>query len=153
MSKHGLTRRQVLELGVGYGAAAAFPEAAMAAAKHAAKRPHVHLRGTTLERTILTGRVINAGGYCHLRYGPGEPHVVRHDLGVRGSERRAARGRALASLAQFTDVHVQDSQSPARVEFLDRLSDGANANDVWTTSGAALDLFGASYHPPEMLTA
>lgn len=74
-------------------------------------------------------------------------------LGSLAREGRASRRRALLALAQFTDIHIQDSQSPARVEFLDRLSDGANGNDAWTSAGQGLDLFGASYRPQELLTA
>jgi metallophosphoesterase (TIGR03767 family) len=129
------------------------PDAALArtARAHAATAPHPE--GTTLDRTILTGRAINAGGYRHLVAGRGEPYLVRDDLGINAGKARASKRVALLALAQFTDMHVLDAQSPARVEFLDRLSDGANGNDVWTAAGASLDLFGASYRPQEMLTA
>jgi metallophosphoesterase (TIGR03767 family) len=150
MSKYRLTRRQVLELGVASGVAAVVPDSALA---RLAETPHPHPHGTTLEHTIITGPVINAGGYRRLVHGRGEPHLVRDDLAVGARRGRAARRRSMLALAQFTDIHIQDSQSPARVEFLDRLSDGANGNDVWTAAGASVDLFGASYRPQEMLTA
>ncbi len=134
------------------GAALALPDAALARLL-VSSEPHVHAAGTTLEHTIVTGRVINAGGYRHLVHGKGEPHIVRHDLGITARRGRRSRRHPLVALAQFTDIHIQDSQSPARVEFLDRLSDGANGNDVWTAAGASVDLFGASYRPQEMLTA
>ena len=152
MSRNDLTRRQLLELGAAAGAAAALPETALARLLRSSE-PHAHPQGTTLERTIVTGAVINSGGYRHLVHGKGEPNVIRHDLGTSARRGRARRRRPLMALTQFTDIHVQDSQSPARVEFLDRLSDGANANDVWTAAGASVDLFGASYRPQEMLTA
>ncbi len=101
-------------------------------------KPPAHPLGTTFERTIVTGTPINAGGYRRLVAGRGEPHLVRHDLGIGARKGRASRRRPLLALAQFTDIHIQDSQSPARVEFLDRLSDGANGNDVWTSTAARL---------------
>jgi metallophosphoesterase (TIGR03767 family) len=150
MSEDRLTRRQLLELGMAVGVTAAVPERALAKLPAG---PSSHPLGTTLERTIVTGKPVNAGGYRHLVAGNGEPHLVRHDLGVGARRGRGKRRRALVALAQFTDIHIQDSQAPARVEFLDRLSNGAGGNDVWTKKGAALDLFGASYRPQEMLTA
>ena len=146
-----LTRREALELGAAVGVAALFEDGVDARVSLAAPRPHP--RGTTLEHTILRGAQLNAGGYRKLKLGPGEPHLVRDDLGTAARRGRAARRTALLAVAQFTDIHIQDSQSPARVEFLDRLSDGANGNDAWTSAGQSLDLFGASYRPQEMLTA
>jgi metallophosphoesterase (TIGR03767 family) len=150
MSEDRLTRRRLLQIGVAAGVAATMPESALATLSTTAAG---HPLGTTLERTIVPGMAINAGGYRHLVAAKGEPHLVRHDLGVRPRPGRAKRRESVMALAQFTDIHIQDSQSPARVEFLDRLSDGAGGNDVWTSKGAALDLFGASYRPQEMLTA
>jgi metallophosphoesterase (TIGR03767 family) len=96
---------------------------------------------------------VNAGGYRHLVYGRGEPHHVRDDIGIKPGKGRAHRRTPLLALAQFTDMHILDAQSPARVEFLDRLSNGSNGNDVWSTRGASLGLFEGSYRPQEMLTA
>jgi metallophosphoesterase (TIGR03767 family) len=150
MSADHLTRRQLLELGIAAGITAAVPGSALAKTSGASVG---HAIGTTLERTIVPGKPINAGGYRHLVAGPGEPYIVRHDLGAGARPGRAKTRQSIMALAQFTDIHIQDSQSPARVEFLDRLSNGASGNDVWTSKGAALDLFGASYRPQEMLTA
>ncbi len=50
-----------------------------------------------------------------LERGPGEPFVERTELA-----RRSRPVRQLALFAQFTDAHVRDEESPARVPFLDR---------------------------------
>jgi len=87
--------------------------------------------GSTLVRA-LTDR----DGDGLLASGPGLPLIDRTDLG--GAARRQGRGaRPLATLAQLTDVHVRDAQSPARVAFLDRLG----------------PRFGSAFRPHEMLTA
>ena len=155
MSNEGLTRRRVLQLGLASGAVAALPDDALArlVRERVGHDPRAHPQSTTLERTIVTGRPVNAGGYRRLVSGPGEPHLVRRDLGIGARKGRASRRRPLLALAQFTDIHIQDSQSPARVEFLDRLSDGSAGNDVWTSKAGSLGLFGACYRPQEMLTA
>jgi metallophosphoesterase (TIGR03767 family) len=86
---------------------------------------------------------VNVQGYRRAGPGPGEPYAVREDLGVRAQAGRAARRTALSSVVQFTDTHIVDAQSPARVEYLDRYNDGV---------GAPL-IFSAAYRPHEMLTA
>jgi metallophosphoesterase (TIGR03767 family) len=96
---------------------------------------------TTLVSTVARGKV-GAGGYVQLVAGPGEPHVVREDLGTRARPGRATRRRSLLAFAQLTDIHLVDAQSPARVEFLDRYNDGP---------GSSL-IFSAAYRPHEMLT-
>ena len=98
--------------------------------------------GTTLEATLVRG-VPGPGGYVPVVHGPGEPHVVRTDLGVPAGRAREARRRAVLAFAQLTDVHVIDVQSPMRVEYLDRYDDA----EIRT------DLFGSAYRPQEMLTA
>jgi metallophosphoesterase (TIGR03767 family) len=142
----------MLELVLASGGALAVPSEVLA---RLAPSPHLrpHPLGTTLERTILRGHPINTGGYRHLRYGPGEPHVVRHDIGILPRGGRARRRTPLLAIAQFTDTHVLDAQSPARVEFLDRLSNGVDGNSVWNASGGSVGLFESSYRPQEMLTA
>jgi metallophosphoesterase (TIGR03767 family) len=69
----------------------------------------------------LRGDEPNAGGYRRLSYGAGEPHVL-----CGGRPHGAAGptgGEVLLSVAHLSDLHVCDSQSPARVEFLDRFAD------------------------------
>jgi metallophosphoesterase (TIGR03767 family) len=100
-------------------------------------------KGTTLEQTIVRGARLNPQGYVPLRAGPPEPFVVREDLGAKAQRGRAGRRYGIACLVQFTDTHIVDAQSPARVEYMDRYNDGV---------GAPL-LFSAAYRPHEMLTA
>ncbi len=118
------------------GAVTAFPRRAQAATGPAAPA------GTTLEGVVARGPARNAQGYVRLVSGAGEPHVVRDDLGVRAQGARPGRRRALLAFAQLTDVHVVDTQSPARVEFVDRYNDGP---------GSAL-VFAAAYRPQEPMT-
>ena len=77
---------------------------------------------------------------------PGEPHVVRTDLGVDALRGRAGRRRALVAFAHLTDVHVVDTESPMRVEWLDRYDDADRAGDP--TPG----LLASAYRPQEVLS-
>jgi metallophosphoesterase (TIGR03767 family) len=71
--------------------------------------------GTTVSRTI-----VGVGGtYQKLRYGPGEPFLLRQDLGVNAQAGRQLRRSSLVYFAQLSDTHITDAQSPARVEYLD----------------------------------
>jgi metallophosphoesterase (TIGR03767 family) len=82
--------------------------------------------GTTLESTLL----LPAGtGYRHLTVGPGWPTKVR-TLGAAAQAGREGRRVALASIVHLTDIHIVDTQSPARVEFLDRYADPPSPNTL-----------------------
>src|SRR4051794_38103609 len=96
---------------------------------------------TTADRTLVRGTPINAGGYVRVVEAPGEPHVVRTDIGGVPAADRASRRRPLLSFGHLTDLHVVDAQSPARVEFLDRYNDTAPSGP-----------FAAAYRPHEMLS-
>ncbi len=133
------TRRTVL--GAAALAGLALPLREALAAPATGQAPAVE--GTTLDSTVVPGPAVNAQGYRRLVSGPGEPHQVREDLGVRARAGRRARRTGLLAFAHLTDVHVVDVQSPARVEYLDRYDDGP---------GSALP-FGAAYRPQELLTA
>ncbi len=96
--------------------------------------------GTTLARLLLRGPADAAGFRRHV-VGPGEPYTLRTDLGgVPGPDRTTTR-RTLSAFVQLTDIHLQDTQSPARFEFLDRVSD----TDPTVP-------FQAAYRPHEMLS-
>jgi metallophosphoesterase (TIGR03767 family) len=70
--------------------------------------------GTTLEHAATAAK---SSGYRRLVEGPGYPLVVREDLAAARTGRDDTR-TALASIVQFTDLHVIDAQSPMRLEFL-----------------------------------
>ncbi|MFA5788054.1 MAG: metallophosphoesterase, partial [Actinomycetota bacterium] len=85
---------------------------------------------TTLARTI---RSMGAGPYFRLAYGEGEPYEVREDL-ARGDAKRTTRRRSVVFFAHLTDIHLIDSESPLRGEFLDQTSDPpspAPFNSAW----------------------
>lgn len=73
--------------------------------------------GTTLEATVVR---LGTAGYRTLGNGPGWPTVVRTEL-ADAKNGREDRRIAMAALVHLTDVHLVDTQSPARVEFLDRV--------------------------------
>ena len=73
---------------------------------------------TTIETTVGLGRP-GGLGYRRLVRCPGEAPLVRRDLG--GS--LPGRVVPLVCFLQLSDLHVADTQSPARAEFLDRLGD------------------------------
>jgi metallophosphoesterase (TIGR03767 family) len=104
---------------------------------------------TTLGRTIVRGAVLNEGSsgfkYYRLAEGPGEPYVKRNELGKRPgrADRDLGKGRrALLSFVHFTDIHIVDAESPARVEFLDRYDDKQCSSAPFTSA----------YRPQEALT-
>jgi metallophosphoesterase (TIGR03767 family) len=98
---------------------------------------------TTLTRTYTRGTA-GAGGYRPIVEAPGEPHLVRTDLGGTPAANRARRRKALIAFAQLSDVHVVDAQSPMRVEWTDRFDDESSV----PTTG----LFTSAYRPQEMLS-
>ena len=72
--------------------------------------------GSTTTDSTLRRTYIDHNGSGVLVRGPGEPLVDRTALA-----RRSRATRTLAVFAQLTDAHVVDEESPARVEWLDRL--------------------------------
>ncbi len=101
--------------------------------------------GTTLDGCFRRGPE-GPGGYTSIVWSAGEDHTVRDELGATAGPHRAAQRTAVLSFAHLTDVHIIDAQSPARVEYIDRLED---------SYGGAPNLGGllsSSYRPQEMLT-
>jgi metallophosphoesterase (TIGR03767 family) len=128
----GTTRRAFL-----IGAASLAGLALLGAARAIPTTPAI--LAATLRRTLVLGAP-DARGFRRHIVGAGEPWTVRTDLAPAG-DGRADRRRPFAVFAQLTDMHIQDTQSPARFEFLDDPS-------LFAT-GSPLP---ASYRPQEMLT-
>lgn len=101
--------------------------------------------GTTLDRTLVRG-LPGAGGYQQIVAGPGEPHLVRQDIGGTASLGRFWRRRPLMAFSQFSDIHMLDAESPARVEFLDRYGDPGQPE------AAEVSNLDGSYRPQEIFT-
>lgn len=128
-----LSRRNLFRAGAATAALAAVSRIAsprLAAAAVAAR--------TTLTAAFGPGPA-NALGYRTIVSLPGEARVVRTDLGVAAVDGREGRRQPLQSFVQLSDIHIVDTQSPGRVEWLDRIE----------TTG----LFGSSYRPQEILSA
>src|SRR5215217_8417815 len=68
---------------------------------------------STVDTTIA-----DRDGDNRLEPAPGDAYEQRRELGSRIAERP---GTALWTFGQLTDIHVVDEESPARVEFLDKL--------------------------------
>jgi metallophosphoesterase (TIGR03767 family) len=86
-----------------------------AACADAAIAPPAFARPTTVSQTIQ-----DRDGDNRLESAPGEDYMVRDDLAP-ASPARARTRRSLFFFGQMTDKHVVDEESPARVEFLDRI--------------------------------
>ena len=68
-------------------------------------------------RTTLSQTIVDKDGDNRLDPGPGEPHLLRQELGVKTG---LAKPAPLAFFGQLTDTHVIDEESPLRVEFTDK---------------------------------
>jgi metallophosphoesterase (TIGR03767 family) len=89
------------------------------AAAHPGHGPTDTAGHTTREQTIVGDDP--SQGFSTLRFGPGEPYVVRNELAAPATpgERRRARRISLAYFGQITDWQLADEQSPAREERTD----------------------------------
>jgi hypothetical protein len=77
--------------------------------------------GSTLRRTL-----VDPDGDGLLQRGSGLPLTDRTDLAP-----RATPDHVLAAVAQVSDLHVRDAQSPGRVAFLDRLGPSLGSAFRW----------------------
>ena len=110
MRPRGLSRRAFLK-----GTAALAAAGLVGVPERAWRQAWATTGSTTVSRTIVgTG-----GTYQRLAWGPGEPYLLREDLGVVGQPGRELRRVSLLHFAQLSDTHVLDAQSPARFEYLD----------------------------------
>ncbi len=145
----GLSRRQALGIGAAAaGAIAAGSVLGTGSAEAVQVQPHLPQfpaapGGTTLAQTLLHGTP-DPAGYRRVVVGPGEASLVRDDL-LGGAVRGRGRRHAVAAFGQLTDMHIVDAQSPARVEFLDRLDDPDSPL-------AGVAPFQSAYRAQEMLT-
>jgi metallophosphoesterase (TIGR03767 family) len=134
--RSGPTRRTVI-----FGAAAIAGLGLLGAARVTPIAPtEPAVLAATLRRTLVLGPPDGRGFRRHT-VAAGEAWTVRTEL-ASASDTRAARRRPFAAFAQFTDMHIQDTQSPARFEFFD--------DPALFRSGSGLP---ASYRPQELLTA
>lgn len=77
---------------------------------------------TTLRETIRQAAA-STRGYHTLRSAPGEPFLVRTDLLRAAPDPARARARrSVAYLGHTSDIHVQDTQTPARLEPVNALT-------------------------------
>ncbi|SDN07434.1 TIGR03767 family metallophosphoesterase [Actinacidiphila guanduensis] len=111
-------------------ATAAERDRAVAASAARAVQP----AGTTLEQAA---QATGTGAYKRLAAGPGWPLVVRSELAPAGAGRDDRR-TGLASFVQFTDLHLADTESPVRFEYLAKYIDSAHRpHEALTVRGAA----------------
>ncbi|AEW99228.1 TIGR03767 family metallophosphoesterase [Streptantibioticus cattleyicolor] len=113
----------------GGGPASALDRALAATAARA-----VRIEGTTLEQAATA---TGTRGYRRLAAGPGWPLVVRDDLAA-PKPGRDDRRTGLAGFVQFTDLHLVDTESPVRFEYLARFVDSAyRPHESLTVRGAS----------------
>ena len=112
-----LTRRSVVTAGAaGIGLLLCTPTAnALDRALRLTGTRSVSTSGTTLDQAAAA--LSSAGAYTRLTAGPGWPLVVRNDLAAPKSGRDDRR-TALSAFVQFTDLHITDTESPVRFEYV-----------------------------------
>ena len=140
VSRRSFLKASALTGGLAASGLVAFP------ARRAAAAPLWDPSGTTLERTLVRG-LPGAGGYQLIVPGPGEPYLIRQDIGGVASPGRFFRRRPLIAFSQFSDIHMLDAESPARVEFLDRYADPGQP-----AAAELVPSIGSFYRPQEILT-
>jgi metallophosphoesterase (TIGR03767 family) len=140
VSRRSFLKTSALTGGFAVSGLVAFP------ARRAAAAPLWDPSGTTLDRTLVRG-LPGAGGYQLIVPGPGEPYLIRQDIGGVASPGRFFRRRPLMAFSQFSDIHMLDAESPARVEFLDRYADPGQPD-----AAELVPSIGSFYRPQEILT-
>ncbi|QRP46828.1 hypothetical protein I6J71_01865 [Amycolatopsis sp. FDAARGOS 1241] len=90
----------------------------------ALKRTAARTVGTTLEQ-VATAVTPGTATYSRLTGGPGRPLVVLADL-AEPKDGRDDRRQALGAFGQFTDLHLTDTESPARFEYPHRYVSSAH---------------------------
>ncbi|HVM15376.1 MAG TPA: TIGR03767 family metallophosphoesterase [Egibacteraceae bacterium] len=129
-----MSRRRFLGLVGAVAAATGLPDGAVAETlmgRGDTARAAANL--TTLAQTLRPGGARNDRGYRPVVAAGGEPHLVRDEI-TPPREGRGGRRRSVLALVHLTDQHVIDTQSPSRVEFLDRLSEDACDRTPFTSA-------------------
>lgn len=139
-----MSRRKLIQSGVVLGGAAVLTDLSLSPSAWATSGP-LAPQHTTLETTLVRGAAGN-GGYAPVVVHSGEPHIVRTDLGAAAGASRATTRKPVLAFAHMTDVHITDSESPMRVEYVDRFEDKYDPADP------ALGLLTSSYRPHETLS-
>ncbi|MFD7017789.1 TIGR03767 family metallophosphoesterase [Streptomyces sp. NPDC059928] len=131
----GMSRRQfVSRMSAAAAGAALWPALAPDRALADTASRAVRIGGTTLEQAALP---VGSGAYKRLVAGPGWPLVVRGELAAGGAGRDDRR-TGLASFVQFTDLHLADTESPVRFEYLAQYNDSAHRpQEALTVRGAS----------------
>ena len=137
-ARGAVTRRAALALGAGAVAAGSTGRTPAEAEPVAAAPVATALGASTLLQTVVRGTP-DTQGWRRNVVKAGEAHLVRSDL-AHASASRGKRRRPLAAFVHLTDVHVQDSQSPGRFEFIDRYRDRAG-----------VPRYGGAYRPHDAL--
>jgi metallophosphoesterase (TIGR03767 family) len=146
VEERGITRRQAFGLGAAAAGAVAAGSLLGSESANAAPSYPVAPANSTLAQTKLHGSP-GTLGYRHIVNGGGEPSLARNDLIADAVRNTAALRNPLLAFVQLTDMHIIDAQSPARVEYLDRLDDP----DLGVPGLTVLP-FQSSYRPWEMLS-
>lgn len=107
----------------------------------------VRLTPTTRKHVYLKGEP-DATGWRPVVEGPGDKYLIR-SLGAKPKAGRAKRRKPLLAFAQLSDVHIVDSQSPGRVDYLDRGDDDDNGDGKNDGGGT----FKSAWRPQEILSA
>src|SRR3954451_15617078 len=89
---------------------------------------------TTVQETIKVNSPPGFVGFKTLTTGPGEGYKLRQGVLGKSTSKRATKRRSLLFFAQFSDVHIRDTQSPARVDFVDPA--GAPLDSAWRANEA-----------------
>lgn len=116
-----LSRRGFIGLTAALAATVGLPQQALGRALAAPLTPADV--PTTLQQTVLQRTVAQNINFRTLTTGPGEPYIVRPDL-IAGNPATVSQDqrRSLAYLGHTSDIHIIDSQSPARLEPISEFS-------------------------------
>ncbi|MFA7266005.1 MAG: TIGR03767 family metallophosphoesterase [Candidatus Nanopelagicales bacterium] len=134
VSVAGLTRRAFMASTAALAAAFAVPRDALGAVLAAPLKPADV--PTTLQQTITIGAPVY-NQFRKLTTGPGEAYVPRYDiLGKVADPARANTRRSLMYLGHYTDIHMIDAQSPARLDVM---------------NGQSMSLWAGCIHPQDTM--